>query len=84
MMPIGVALTVGAMVLLLSGRAATRQYLDPHLARYGKLPPNLTWFFRADPDPRPRPTVGVRWPSGYRPSASSSSERCSSSSRRPS
>lgn len=51
MTPIGVALSVGALVLLLSGRAATRRCLEAHVARYGKLPPNLYWFCRADNDP---------------------------------
>ena len=66
MMPIGVALTFVALVLLVVGRGATRAYLDAHVARYGKMPPNLTWFFTTDPDPeveaRRRASLAVRLP----------------------
>ena len=66
MMPVGVGLTLVALVLLVTGRAATRRYLEAHLARYGKLPPNLYWFFRTDPDPEVevhrRQSLAVRLP----------------------
>jgi hypothetical protein len=66
MTPLGIAISVGAMVLLLSGRAATRRYLEAHVARYGTMPPNLTWFFRADDDPEVealrRRSLAVRLP----------------------
>ena len=66
MMPLGVGLSIAALVLLVAGRGATRRYLDSHVERYGKLPANSSWFFRADPDPEVeanrRQSLAVRLP----------------------